>query len=242
MNVELKGKAALVTGAARRVGKAIAVELGRAGCDVMVHYNGTSADQTLGELREMGVRAESFKADMNDPDAIRALFDDVEKQFGRLDILVNSAAIFDQGDLRTLSLEDWQRSLDVNLTAPFLCTQHAVRLMGAAGGTIVNISDLGGLLGSVEYPQHSVSKAALLMLTRLGARSFGPGVRVNAIVPGNVMQPPDMDDATWAKLAGRTPLKRPGSGEDVGRAVVYLCREDFLTGVVLTVDAGEYLL
>jgi NAD(P)-dependent dehydrogenase (short-subunit alcohol dehydrogenase family) len=172
------------------------------------------------------------------------LFTAIKSHFGRLDVLVNSAAIFDTGDLFTVSLEDWQRSLDINLTAPFLCMQHAALMMRAANtsGVIINISDMGGLKGSVNYPQHSVAKAGLLMLTKIAARSFAPNIRVNAIVPGLIMQPPDMTDEEWHRLAQNIPLNRPGSAEDAARAVLYLITEDFQTGTILTIDGGEALV
>lgn len=245
MKADLSGKIALVTGSAHRVGRAVALELARRGCHLMVHYNGSAdkAAETVEEIRALGVRAESFRADMAEPDQIAALFAEIKRVYSRLDILVNSASIFDTGVLIDLSLEDWERSIRVNLTAPFLCTQHAARMMREAGvpGAIVNISDLGGLHGEPSYPQHSVSKAGLLMLTRVAARSLGPDIRVNAVIPGMVLRPPDMDEATWDKLAGRVPLQRDGSAEDVARAIAYLLSEDYLTGTVITVDGGEHL-
>jgi NAD(P)-dependent dehydrogenase (short-subunit alcohol dehydrogenase family) len=242
--MELQGKIALVTGSAHRVGKAIAHELARRGCDIMVHYHGSvdKAAQTVEELRQTGQRVESFRADMSDPAQIAALFDEIRRAFGRLDVLVNSASIFEAGKLLEISLEDWNRSLTVNLTAPFLCIQHAEKLM-PDGGAIVNISDLGGYHGDPAYPQHSVSKAGLLMLTRIAARSLGrQKIRVNAVVPGMVLAPPGFEVQKWETMAQKLPLQEDGSPEDVARAVAYLAGEDFLNGTVITVDGGEHLL
>ena len=247
MQIDLTGKVALVTGSAHRVGKAIALELARRGANQVIHYNGSGdkAPETVVAIQALGVRAISHKADLSDLAQVDGLFTAIEAEYGRLDILVNSASIFDPGNLATLSLDAWQRSLDVNLTAPFLCSQRAVRLMrrnaSANNGVIVNICDESVNKGFVTYPQHSVSKAGLLMLSRLSARSFAPDIRVNAVVLGSVLRPPDYDDTRWNASAMRTLLKRNGTVEDVARAIAYLVTEDYLTGTVLMVDGGEAL-
>lgn len=246
MQQDLHGRVALVTGSAHRVGKAIALELARQGCHQVVHYFGSveKATQTAREIEALGVQAEPLRADMGDPAAIEGLFKAIDARFGRLDVLVNSAGVFDRGDFLNLTLAEWQRTIDVNLTAPFLCTQYAARLMrrGGQGGAIVNISDLGGLKGSPDYPQHSIAKAGILMMTNVAARALGPDIRVNAIVPGLVLQPPDYSDAHWKQLAQRVPIQRDGSAEDVARTVAFLVSEDYFTGAVINVDGGEYLV
>lgn len=246
MRRELSGSVALVTGSAHRVGRAIALELARRGVHQVVHYNSSEplAIQATDEITALGVQAIRVRADQSNPAQVEKLFDAIQVKFGRLDILVNSASIFEQGDLLTLGYEDWQRSLAVNLSGPFLCTQHAARLMrhNGQGGVIINISDEGGLKGWKMYPQHSVSKAGLLMLTRVAARALAPDIRVNALVLGMMLSPPGYDEAQWIRDAQRMPLKRPGSPEDVARAVAYLAEEDYLTGTVLTVDGGEAIV
>ncbi len=243
MSIDLKDKIALVTGSAHRVGRVVALELAHRGCHIMVHYNG-SADavaQTVEEIRELGRRAESFHADMSDPQQIEALFNEIKRVFGRLDILVNSASIFEEGKLSEITLEDWNRSMMINLTAPFLCIQQAAKLMDQ-GGAIVNISDLSGTDGNPNYPQHSVSKAGLLMLTRIAARSLGPKIRVNAVVPGLILMPPGFGKEKWDKLTKKLPVQHEGKPEDVARAIAYLASEEFITGTTITVDGGEHLL
>ena len=249
--IDLRGKVGLVTGSAHRVGRAIALEFAKHGVHQVIHYNGSAdqAAQTLDEVRALGVEAIGVRTDMSKADEIAALFTTIRDHFGRLDVLVNSASIFERADFATLSLADWQRTIDINLTAPFLCTQYAAALMradrgnaaGGAGGVIINISDNSGLKASSTYPQHSVSKAALLMLTQVSALALAPDIRVNAIVPGLVLQPPDYSDAQWEKLAQQIPLKRAGGAEDVARAAVYLASEDYLSGTVITVDGGEHV-
>ncbi len=248
MRSELADKVALVTGSGQRVGRAIALELARRGAHQLIHYHSSveKAQQTIAEVQALGVRAVGHHADLSDSAQVDGLFAAVQAAYGRIDILVNSAAIFDRGDLATLSLDDWQRSLSVNLTGPFLCTQHAVAAMrrnqGPNHGAIVNICDGSVSKGFVNYPQHSVSKAGLMMLTRLSARSFGPDIRVNAVVVGRVLRSPDYDIVRWNNTIDRVPLKRAGDAEDVARAVTYLVEEDYLTGTFLTVDGGESLI
>ena len=247
MHVDIRGQVALVTGSAHRVGKAIALELARRGVHILVHYNSASDEklkETLREIRSHGVDAFSVQADISRPEGVDATFAALREHFNRLNILVNSAANFQKRDLTTLSLEDWETTLGINLTAPFLCTQAAVPLMRAntpAGGTIVNICDGSALNPWTDFPHHSVSKAGLHMLTRVSAASLGKdNIRVNAIAPGMVLKPDDYSAEQWEKNAQGIPLQRPGSAEDVARAVAYLCSEDWLSGVTINVDGGEY--
>jgi NAD(P)-dependent dehydrogenase (short-subunit alcohol dehydrogenase family) len=241
------GKVALVTGGARRVGRAIALELARRGYALAVHHHQSPPDeveQTLADCRAMGVHAEALRADLAQPAAIAGMFLDMETRFRRLDVLVNSASVFQRRRLMDISLDDWQQTMAVNLSAPFLCTQEAVRLMRAQtspGGVIINIGDRGALEPWPDYAHHGVSKAGLLALTRLTAASETPLIRANMVIPGLVMKPEEMTDARWQALAADTPAGRPGSADDVARAVVFLAEEPFITGAVLRVDGGAGL-
>jgi NAD(P)-dependent dehydrogenase (short-subunit alcohol dehydrogenase family) len=248
MHVDLADQVAIVTGAAHRIGKAIALELARKGVHILVHYGNSSAEatETAREIKSFGVDAFPVQADLNQPEGIQAIFEALNEHFGRLNILVNSAAIFQQRSFLELTLDDWQRTLNINLTAPFLCSQAAVPVMrhnDPSGGVIINILDKGALTPWPKYPHHSVSKAGLWMLTQVCAASLGPDIRVNAVLPGPVMKPAgtDMSDEEWAKVGNRTPLQRTGSPEDVARAVAYLASEDYLTGTVIPVNGGEHL-
>ncbi|MEZ4668040.1 MAG: SDR family oxidoreductase [Anaerolineae bacterium] len=248
MHADLTDRVALVTGGAHRVGKAIALELARRGVHILVHY-GTSTEEaveTVREIKSLGVNAFSVQADISQPEGIDTIFAALKEHFGKLHILVNSAANFQQRDFLTLSLEDWQQTLATNLTAPFLCTQAAATLMRQnvpSGGVIVNILDKGALEPWPRYPHHSVSKAGLWMLTQITAATLGPDIRANAVIPGPVMKPAgtNMSDADWAKIGERTPLQRTGSAGDVARAVAYLAGEDYVNGAVLHVDGGEHV-
>ncbi len=246
MQQSLAGKVALVTGSAHRVGKVIALSLAAEGAHLIVHYHGSdkAALETVHELQALGVRALSYRADQSNPQEVAGLFDAIRSEFGRLDILVNSAGMFKKTDFLELTYEEWQRVLDVNLTGPFLCSQQAARLMLAQeppGGVIINIIDNSALQPWPQFPHHSVAKSGVLMLTRLLARRLAPAIRTNAIAPGPVLKEPGRTDESWARVAERVPLGRNGTPEDVGRAVVYLAREDFLNGVILNVDGGEHL-
>lgn len=247
MQIELKGHVALVTGSAHRVGKAIALELARHGVHIMVHYNSAKPEvvaATLEEIRANGVEAHAFQADISRPEGVEGLFAALRDHYGRLNILVNSASNFQKRTLMDVSLQDWEDTMRINVTAPFLCTQAAVPLLRAnspAGGCIVNICDYGALEAWPEYAHHGISKAALHMLTRVSAKTFGPeNIRVNAIIPGLVLKPDDFSDEVWERNTQLVPLKRPGTAEDVARAVAYLCEEDWLSGVTIRVDGGEY--
>lgn len=250
--MELKGAVALVTGAGHRVGRAIALALAGAGADVVVHYGGSraAAEATAAEIAGLGVAAEAWPADLADPAAIAGLFERVTDRFGRLDVLVNSAATFRKQSFGRVSAADWDAALAVNLRAPFLCTQHAAPLMRAAarpGGAprlVVNLADLSGVYPWKGYVQHGVSKAGLLHLTRIAARELAPDIRVNAVVPGAILPPPgvDPDGDLWQAMGGAAPLGRPGHPDRVGEAVVFLAANDYITGVALPVDGGEHLV
>jgi NAD(P)-dependent dehydrogenase (short-subunit alcohol dehydrogenase family) len=250
--VELAGKVALVTGASRRIGRAVALALAGQGADIAVHY-GRSADaaaEAVDEIRELGVGAEAFAADLREPDEIAQLFAAIDGRFGRLDVLVNSAATFRKLEFDSASVEDWDRAVAVNLRAPFLCTQQASRLMrrsereAGQPALVVNIADLSGLHPWLGYSVHGVSKAGLLHLTMVTARELAPEVRVNAVVPGPMLPPPGVDatDELWRRLGESVPLGRTGEPSMIGDAVVYLAEADYVTGAVLPVDGGEHLL
>lgn len=238
------GKIALVTGSARRVGKAILLALAGAGAEVILHYHRSSEAEvqaTLEQVGRLGGMGVCLQADLSQRAEIGRLFHQVAERFGRLDILVNSAAIMEAGDVCELSEGDWDRTIDMNLKSPFFCSQEAVRLMGLQGGVIVNIADVAGLQAWARYPVHSISKAGVLMLTQVLAKALAPAVRVNAVAPGPVAMPEGMDPARWQRVAHHLTLQRAGQPEDIGRAVLYLIREDFVTGTTLVVDGGALI-
>lgn len=250
MRVDLSGQVALVTGSAHRVGRAIAIELARCGVHILVHYNSSSPDavrDTLQDIKSLGVDAFAVQADIGTEAGVEQVFSAVREHFGRLHILINSASNFQKRTLLEVTLDEWQETLNINLTAPFLCTQAAVALMrknDPSCGAIVNICDKGSIDPWPEYAHHGVSKAGLLALTMVSAASLGPDIRVNAVLPGPVLKPAgrEMSDEQWASIGDPLPLQRTGSAEDVARAVVYLVSEDYVTGTVVHVNGGEHLI
>ena len=249
MRIDLTDKVALVTGSAHRVGRAIALELAKNGVHILVHYNRSNPSQvrdTLHDIKSHGVDAFEIQSDISQVEGVDAVFDAVRERFGRLDIVVNSASVFQRRELLEVSLDDWDLTMNVNLRAPFLITQRTAAVMAdnaIPGGTIVNICDQGVDGPWKEYAHHGISKSALWALTQVSALSLGPSIRVNAIVPGPVMKPAgrNLSDADWEKVGQRNPLSKTGLAEDVARAVLYLCQEDFLTGTLIHVNAGEHL-
>lgn len=242
--MEIKSKIALVTGAGHRVGKLIAVALAEAGAEVIIHYHRAEAEarETVAEIKRNHGRATAIRADLSDPQGAIKLVGDAVAQCGGLDILVNSASIFETGAALTLSPEAWQHSLNVNLTAPFFCAQQAALSMQArGGGVIINLADLSGLKPWAKRPAHSVSKAGLLMATKVLAKALAPDIRVNALALGPVLKPAEWAEDEWARAARRTLLQRPGSGMAVADAVKFVIEQDFMTGEVLVLDGGELL-
>lgn len=242
--MNLQGKTALVTGSAIRVGKAIAMALAREGANLIIHYGGSAedAEQTAAEIHTLGCEAITVQANLADPAQITGLFEAVRDRFGRLDVLVNSAANFLRKPLLDITAEDWDRVMAINLRAPFLCIQQAAPLMRPGGGLIVNLSDLAGVYPWIGFAAHGVSKAGITHLTKQAARELAPEIRVNTIIPGPVMAAPGMDESQFQALGSHLPLGRVGSAQDVAQAVIFLAHNDFITGESITVDGGEAML
>jgi len=243
--VKLAGTAALVTGAGRRLGQAIAVGLARAGCDVAVHYHG-SADGAAATARDIRAvakerRAELLRADLSDAVAARGLADQAAKALGRLDIVINSAAIMVRQPVETVTPESWDATMDLNLRAAFFVSQGALPHLRRAKGKIVNLADVAGFEPWPAYVPHCVSKAGVVMLTRALARAVAPDVTVNAVAPGPVLLPDEWDTPTRDHIRETTPLERLGTPADVVNAVRFLLENDFVTGTVLVVDGGRLI-
>ena len=238
---ERRPPVALVTGGAVRVGRAIALGLARAGHHVAISYRSSDdeAEETCRDIRGLDREALAVQADLATVDGPSAVVDAVRERFGRLDVLVNSAASFRSLPLEDVDAEEWDSVMALNVRAPHLLVRAAADMLTASGGAVVNITDLSAFHPWAAYPHHSVSKAALAHLTRVQARVLGPEVRVNAIAPGAVLAPEDWSDEEWRKRADNVPLQKTGSPDDVVDAVLYLVDAGFVTGHVLPVDGGR---
>lgn len=243
--MDLHGKVALVTGAGRRVGRALALALGKRGATVAAHYNQAEAGarEVVEAITRLGGggRAQSFAADLSKPDAPRALVRQVVHALGSLDVLVNSAAGMVRTPFGEIEADQWDAIFALNLRAPFLLSQAAAPHLEAAKGQIVNIADLAAFETWPAYIPHGLSKSGIVHMTRALARILAPNVRVNAIAPGTVLLPEHFSERDAAHLTETTPLKRSGSPEDVADAMLYLIDAGYVTGETIIVDGGRHI-
>lgn len=236
-------KTALVTGGAVRLGRAISLALAEKGYRLVIHYNSSAgpAEGLREEIVGRGGEAAIIGADLSRGDEVRRLAEEAVAAFGGIDLLVNNASVFPPERLEQTGEELWDHTLAVNLKAPFFLIRHLAPTLRERGGVVINLADLAGMQAWAAYAAHAVSKAGLIHLTKVAARNLAPEVRVNAIAPGTVLPPEDLDEAEIAELARRAPLKRNGSPGDVVRALLYLLEADFVTGETLVVDGGRLL-
>ncbi len=239
----LHGRVALVTGGARRVGKAIAHALASRGADIVLHFNSGAAEaaQTADELRGLGVRVSTLQCDLSDAEAALALPQRAHDALGALDILVNSAAMMVRTPIGEVTVAQWDAMFHLNLRAPFFVAQAAAPLLREHGGVIVNIADLAAYETWPAYVPHAITKSGVVQMTRGLARALAPDIRVNAVAPGAVLLPDEWDEQVATRLSATTPLQRLGSGDDVAQAVVYLCEASYVTGEVIIVDGGRHI-
>ena len=236
---DLAGKLVLVTGAAKRMGRSIALRLGREGARVLIHYSSSQreAEKTASECHAAGL----LRADFEQVSQIERMFADVEARFGKLDGLVNNAARFTRFDPFDVTEADWDFIHSVNLKAVFFCCQQGGKLMRKhGGGRIVNISSLGGIRPWAEHAHYCAAKAGVIHLTRALAKAFAPDVTVNSVAPG--VFPFGKTDERIERMIAATPAQRAGEGEDIADAVVYFLKaSNFVTGQTLAVDGGLQL-
>jgi pteridine reductase len=233
---------ALVTGAAHRLGRSFALTLAKHEYAVLLHYHkSVEAAATADEIRALGVPVYPVEADLTDSTQIQSLFEIIDSLNLKLKVLVNSAAGMRRVDLRTMTEDEWDMTLNLNLRAPFLMAQRAAERM-TDGGLIVNITDIGAGKVWTGYPAYVVSKAGLETLTRLMAKTYAPTIRVNAISPGLVLQSPNTSQDEWEKLIGRLPLRHPASLEDISIALEFLLKDGSVTGQTIVVDGGYSLV
>jgi len=243
--MELSNRVVLVTGAARRIGRAIAVRLARDGARLAVHYrtSAAAAEETAAQCRAAGGAAETFAADLADPAAARDLVQRVLAWQGRLDVLVNNASVFEPQTLGDFDLAEWERTLRINVTAPMVLAHAAQAALRTARGRIINLCDVATGQLWPDHLAYIVSKGALETLTRVLARALAPEVNVVGVAPGVAAWPDRYGADVRARLTARIPLQRAGTPADIAAAVHFLIRDgDYITGAILPVDGGRALV
>ncbi len=238
--MRLQGKTALVTGAARRIGREIALGLARAGADIALTYLGSAdeAGRTRREVAQFGIRALALRCDVRDEQSAMATVAAVAREFGRLDLLVNNAALYDTVPLEQITVAQWDDMFATNVRGPFLMARAALPQLQKTKGRIINIGSLGGVRPWVDHAHYCASKAALGMLTQLMAKAWAPQVAVNCVAPG-MIQMASRTSEFLQRVADKTPMKRPGTAADVVEAVLFFAgATEFITGQTLLVDGG----
>lgn len=235
----LNGKVALVTGAARKIGRVLAHTLADAGADVAITYreSDAAAQQTLRELGEAGQRSMALRCDVRDPESVRATVAAVVEEFGRLDLLINNAGVFATAPLESITVAEWDEMFETNTRGAFLMAQAAHPHLKASQGRIVNIGSLGGSHPWASHAHYSTSKAALHMLTQTMSKAFAPEISVNCVAPGMIAN--GEVHADYEHFAAKTPMRRNGTPEEVAAAVLFFATgPHFITGQILGVDGG----
>jgi len=243
--MDINGKVALITGSSKRIGRETAIELARRGAHVAIHYRSDEAGalETQRLVRKNTGQAEVFRAELTNAGEVEAMFVDVEKRFGGLDILVNNASVFDPGVFAESTPEQWNAQMDSNAKAPLFAAQRAAPLMNRRGhGKIVNLVDVAGEVVWPGYFAYSISKAALIAINRGLAKALAPAIQVNGVAPGPVLFPEYYSEVQKQLAVERTLLKRAGSPRDIVNAVVFLIENDYITGEVIHVDGGRHLM
>ncbi len=238
---DLRDKVILITGGAIRLGKAMALHAARLGMRVAITYRSSAkpAEETRAEIEALGRQCFAIRCDQSNANEIKPAVEAILTRFGKVNVLVNSASNFEERDFFDINPNDWDNVLNTNARGPFFFTQQVARhMIEGEGGSIVNIIDESVKRPTLQYPDHGVSKTALWAVTRLSALRLGPKIRVNAILPGAVLKPPDYTDEQWAAIAEKSPLKKVGSPQDICRALEFLMLSDFVTGQMIIVEGG----
>ncbi|HTM18283.1 MAG TPA: SDR family NAD(P)-dependent oxidoreductase [Terracidiphilus sp.] len=237
----LLGKAALVTGGARRIGREIALQLATAGAEVTVTYRTSrqEAEETIKAIKDLGRLAIAVECDVRSEDSVRDAVVAAVNFHGHLDVLVNNAAVFQSVPLDQLTLEQWDTVFETNARGPFLMARQAIEYLRKSQGRIINIGSLGGLRPWAGHAHYCSSKAALHMLTQAMAKAFAPEVAVNCVAPGWIDLGEEESRSDAERFASKTPMKRNGTARDIADAVVFFASAtSFVTGQILAVDGG----
>jgi len=242
--MELRGRTALVTGGALRVGRAIAMALAGRGANVVVNYNrsAAAAHDTVKEIETYGVRGLALQCDVSQVAQVEEMMQSIVTQFKAIDVLVNSAAIYEKNPLDKVTERDWDTHLDINLKGSFFCAKYAgLHMLKQGRGKIINFADWAGIRPYADYLPYCISKGGVITMTRGLAKSLAPNIQVNCIAPGPIL-PPDFTEEETQKVINATPLKRIGSPKDIAATVVFLVEgSDFITGAMISVDGGRLI-
>lgn len=242
--MELEGKVALVTGGAVRLGKGLALALAKEGVRPVIHYGSSAgpARQTVAEIEALGSTGLALQADLSRSGEAATIVERAVAHFGQVDILVNSAAIFEPGNWDDTTEADWDRHFAINLKSPFFLSQAFARHVGQERpGHIVNIADWRGVRPGTDHVAYTLTKAALIAMTKSLALALAPNIQVNGIAPGLILPPPGKDQAYLERKAGQIPARRVGSPDEIARTMIFLLRSDFVTGDLIFVTGGEHL-
>ena len=238
---ELTGKCAIVTGAAKRIGREVALELARAGADVAITYRNSDRDarKTVTELAALGVSAFALKCDIRDPKSVKAMIAEAKRNLGRIDILVNNAGAYETVAFEKITVAQWDDIFATNARGAFLVSQAATKELRRTSGRIINIGSLGGSQPWATHIHYCASKAALHMLTQATAKALAPDVTVNCVAPGMIPMDYTTPPSELKHFASKTPMQRNGTANDVAIAVRFLAgTSQFITGQIMTVDGG----
>lgn len=234
---------ALVTGAGRRLGRDIALSLAASGYDVVINYNKSKkgAEETVKQIRKIGRKAISIKADVSKKDQVQKMVQQAIKYFGKIDVLVNNAAIFVNGTLLDTTEKLWDDIFSINLKSLFLCSQAiAPYMLKQKKGKIINMASLGGIQAWPKHLPYSVTKAGVIMLTKCMAKTLAPTISVNAIAPGTIIIEGEEDPSVKHVSKDSVPLKKYGKSSDITDAIIYLAtKAEYITGQVIVIDGGR---
>jgi pteridine reductase len=255
--MELDGKVAIVTGGAVRLGRALALALAEQGARLVIHYGSSAgpAQETVTEIKAMGSDALAVQADFSQSGQAPSIVERAVAHFGQVDILVNSAAIFEPGKWHDTTEANWDRHFAINLKSPFFLSQAFAQHVGperarvagqshwpsARTGHIVNIADWRGVRPGIGHVAYTLTKAALIAMTKSLALALAPNIQVNAIAPGMILPPPGKDQSYLERQAGQIPAQRVGSPQEIAKALLFLLRSDFVTGELIFVTGGQHL-
>lgn len=237
----LRGKAVLITGGARRLGRAFALAMARAGADVAITFLNSARDaqHTVIDVCGFGVRAVALRCDVRNQNSVRAAIQQTVRELGGIDILVNNAANYETVEFEKITLKQWDEIFTSNTRGPFLVSREALKQLRKRKGKIINLGSLGGLRPWSDHAHYCSSKAALIMLARVMAKALAPEVSVNCVAPGMIDLGEKSAAAFMKRMAGKTPMLRNGTAEDVAAAVMFFATAPhFITGQVLAVDGG----